>query len=438
MSKWRSADAAKEAFTDESKDGAVVIDYKGQKGRAAHERKLLKKDVDPDSEGVVAKISTLQRGILSESTISAGNVQPTRLRVTGTMDSGVSFVYATGRQVFTAHAPIRLSDDDQAKVTLGTQGINISNIVQMKPPKCHPIVEDVLHTAEIQSLAHKESLVASVDARGMAVLYRSSSSAVDVIKDGASGESSRKKLKSTPTMTGHVLSGDGGTPELGWAGIAFNPLSSQLATAHSFTKAVRFYDSHTLQTTRAHTSLLMPTALAYSNTSTLVVAEYNQMSVWETKSHQRIAREGLPSLGCVHAVAWSPDGNSVALGGEDKVAYIYDTRKWKLRAVWRCPLKYDVAYLAFSPTDPSLCYVAGLDNELMVGKFDGSEKKKKDKHANEYSPTILQMNHRLGFRGDSRWVGLDVVQDITGDDLAIGACESGSVYAIHPAQHMLG
>ncbi len=99
-------------------------------------------------------------------------------------------------------------------------------------------------------------------------------------------------------------------------------------------------------------------------------------------------------------------------------------------------MKYDLAYLAFSPSDSTLCYVAGLDNELMVGKFDGSEKKKATE-AKEYSPSILQMNHRLGFRGDSRWIGLDVVS--RGNcDLAVGACESGSVYAIEPAQHMLG
>ncbi|RQM12041.1 hypothetical protein B5M09_004890 [Aphanomyces astaci] len=443
MSKPRSVEAVTEALKEDANDGTVIIDYKGQKGRAAHERKLLKKDAAPlpASEGVVAKLATLQRGILSETRFSAGNIQPTRLQVTGTSgnDNVVEFVYATGRQIFETHVPLGLSADEQERVTLGTQGANISNIVQMKAPTSRPLVaEEVLHKAEIQSLAHKGPLVASVDARGVAVLYTASSGAVntDDIHDNdeeSSGESSRKKLKAADCRaTGHVLSGDGGTPELGWAGIAFNPVSNQV-----FTKAVRFYDSHTLQTTHVQTSLLMPTALAYSSSSTLVVAEYNQMSIWDSKSHQRIAREGLPSLGCVHAVAWSLDGNSVAIGGEDKIAYIYDTRKWKLRSLWRCPLKYELAYLAFSPTDPTLCYVAGLDNELMVGTFDGAEKKKHA--AKEHSPSILQMNHHLGFRGDSRWIGVDVIRDGSGGhDLAVGACESGSVYAIQPAQHMLG
>ncbi|KAF0698345.1 Aste57867_11023 [Aphanomyces stellatus] len=424
MSKWRSDEAVKESLQDESR---TVIDYKGQKGRAAHERKLLKKDtLVPD---VVSTMATLQRGILSEAKFSAANVQPTRLQLTSTSLDDVSFAYASGRQVLEAHVALGLSEDEQTKVTLGTQGLNISNIVAMKPLMASPVVANTVHAAEIQSIASKGShLIASVDAKGATVLYTKSDQIV---------RHDNKKQRVAETTTCHELSG-ATTPELSWAGVAFDPHSTQLATVHSFSRALALYDTTTLQRTHVQTTLLHPTALAYSTSSTVVVAEYNQMSVWDAKSHARIAREGLPSLGCIHSVAWSPDGNSIAIGGEDKIAYIYDTRKWKLRSLWRCPLKYDLAYLAFSPSDPTLCYVAGLDNELMCGKYDGSEqKKKKEEQAKEYSPSILQMNHRLGFRGDSRWIGLDVA-GANGDDMAVGICESGSAYAIRPAQHMVG
>ncbi|KAG9401831.1 hypothetical protein AC1031_007540 [Aphanomyces cochlioides] len=407
----------------------IVIDYKGQKGRAAHERKQLKKDAETVES--VERMAILQRGILTTSRFSAANLQPTRLCLTSSSLDNVSFAYASGRQVVEAHVTLGLTEDERDKVTLGTQGINISNIVAMKPIESTPLVSNPVHHAEIQSIARKDNLVASVDAKGAAVVYTKSSNSTHI---GDDESESRKKQRVEASFSSHVLS-NSTTAEISWAGVAFDPTANQVVTAHSLTKILRFYDYTTGQLTHSQTALMSPAALAYSSSSSLVVAEYNQMSVWDGKSHERIAREGLPSLGSIYSVAWSPDGNSIAIGGEDKIAFIYDTRKWKLRSLWRCPLKYDLAFLSFSPTDPTLCYVAGLDNELMCGKYEG--KKQKSNEPKEYSPSILQMNHRLGFRGDSRWIGLDVLgQD--GQDMALGICEGGSAYAVAPAQHMVG
>ncbi len=119
-----------------------------------------------------------------------------------------------------------------------------------------------------------------------------------------------------------------------------------------------------------------------------------------------------------------------------------------LLSSWRCPLKYDIAVLAFSPTQPSLCYVAGLDNELLCGVY--AQKHKGVKHENgsngvgvgdaASSYSMLQQNHRFGFRGDSRWVGMDFAATVSAnaDDVAVGICESGSAYTVRPAQRMVG
>jgi len=114
--------------------------------------------------------------------------------------------------------------------------------------------------------------------------------------------------------------------------------------------------------------------------------------------------------------------------------------KFEFLCSWRCPLKYDIAFLEFSPSNPQLCYVGGLDNEFMCGRHE-TQNKKTSKGTSEkvpYSQSILQQNHRLGFRGDSRWTGLDVALDSENNDIGIGICESGYAYSICPAQFMVG
>ncbi|OQR81506.1 hypothetical protein THRCLA_23357 [Thraustotheca clavata] len=72
----------------------------------------------------------------------------------------------------------------------------------------------------------------------------------------------------------------------------------------------------------------------------------------------------------------------------------------------------------------------------MCGRLDGSDKKK-NKEAPAYSPSILQQSHRLGFRSDSRWIGLNIVSS-KNLGMGFGICDNGSAYAIRPAQYMLG
>ncbi|OQS07507.1 hypothetical protein THRCLA_00487 [Thraustotheca clavata] len=402
-----------------STTGEVIFEYKGQKGRAAHERKQLKPEAAKNEQ-----LAILQRGILSQTKFTAGGVQPTRLQCIDATAESYSFVYASDKSVVECSVNLALTDEESSNVKHGTQGANVSGIVKMKSIASDNILPTPVHKYEIQSL------IASVDARGATYVYK---------KTTANAASPQRKKQKQQHYTSHQVS-DATTPEIGWAGIALDPTSASttLATAHFFSKELRFYDYSTLQSTWIQLTVMYPTALSFSPTlaSTAVVAEYNQFSVWDAKSKTRIVREGAPSQGCLYTIACSPDGNSIAMGGEDKVAYIYDTRMWKLRNRWRCPLKYDIAFLAFSPNDPKLCYVAGLDNELMCGRFDGSDKKK-NKEAPAYSPSILQQNHRLGFRGDSRWIGLNIVSS-KNQDMGFGICENGSAYAIRPAQYMLG
>lgn len=47
-------------------------------------------------------------------------------------------------------------------------------------------------------------------------------------------------------------------------------------------------------------------------------------------------------------------------------------------------------------------------------------------------PTKLTLNHKSGFRGDSRWIGFDVCQS-DGADFLVAVSEKGSLYVIENA-----
>jgi hypothetical protein len=49
----------------------------------------------------------------------------------------------------------------------------------------------------------------------------------------------------------------------------------------------------------------------------------------------------------------------------------------------------------------------------------------------------LQLNHQLGFRGDSRWVGVSIFSE-EGRDFIFGISELGTVYYCEDAQKMIG
>lgn len=208
-----------------------------------------------------------------------------------------------------------------------------------------------------------------------------------------------------------------------------------MITAHSFGRQVATFDSSTLECTWKATTSQFPTALASflpnkSTASVVVTAEMNEFSIWDIRQDKAVARE-VPSLNkTLYTVACSPDGLSVAVGGEDKTVYIYDSRNWKVSTRWKCPLKYDLVSIQFSPTDPGLCYLAGTDNEILSGQFKRSEPSLATK-------SMLQQNHRLGFRGESRWIGISAIANDDQQDLIVAACETGCIYAVTPANAMV-
>ena len=109
-------------------------------------------------------------------------------------------------------------------------------------------------------------------------------------------------------------------------------------------------------------------------------------------------------------------------------------------------MKYDITYLKYSLNYENLCYITGSDNEIFCQNFtDGRGPKDHQTPLSSTNGTqhILQQKHKLGFRGDSRFIGMSCTKSTsttstaaTQDDVVIGLCESGRLYAIPNAQNI--
>jgi hypothetical protein len=102
--------------------------------------------------------------------------------------------------------------------------------------------------------------------------------------------------------------------------------------------------------------------------------------------------------------------------GEEKTVFVYDLRKNKLVGQWIKALKYEVMSVLLSTKDPSMVYATGLDHEVFCGSWKKSDN--------------LNTLKRHGFRGESRWIGMDLVP---GSDSLLGLTENCHLYALrHP------
>lgn len=130
----------------------------------------------------------------------------------------------------------------------------------------------------------------------------------------------------------------------------------------------------------------------------------------------------------LYSIAYGSDDHTVLMGGQDKTVYVYDARTWKIRSRWRCPLKYEIIGLQHSTSEKNACYAVGLDNEVICGDYVSIKKSK--------AHTMLQQNHRLGFRGDSKWTGISLTCGKDSKDQIVACCESGHLYTVTSASCM--
>lgn len=259
-------------------------------------------------------------------------------------------------------------------------------------------VESAKHLSEIQSLHHLnskngDSVIYSVDSSGFA--------SVNLIKN----EKVSSFMIKPPVECANIYHG--------WVGISGDPLlTSRTITARYSDKLVCVYDEDKL--IRQMRSIQNPTQILALENGLLAMTERNHYSLWDL----RVASSGYNGV-ITSRVQVSPEilytldsaGYYLAVAGVDRSISIFDLRRDGIISKWIHCLKYEITKVLFSKQDPSVCIVSGLDNEIIIGKSDGSK----------------SLSHFEGLRIESRWAGITNHQN---NDTVLGISQQGEVYII--------
>jgi hypothetical protein len=301
------------------------------------------------------------------------------------------------------------------KVTfISTKGSKASLPVPAKCTVQQDCQNNNMHPCEVQSVSSTvtgDITVASIDAKGGIRVS---------CNDKATESSYSSNLESS------------------WAGIDLEPCSSGTpsfaVSAHFCSRMIGRYDiKKGVYSSQTHCALA-PTAVCLLDQCAIGIAESNVLSIWDSRSNSCCGRSTV-SRDLLFGIATSGDNPNLLLtAGADRTVYTVDRRNWKIQNRWRSPLKYEAIGLMVSPSNPSNCYVAGLDNDILCGQWHRGGNKGGDGKGGG----ILFQNHHCGFRGDSRWIGLSVFdsKENSRGDVIVGGCESGSLYVIENAQYM--
>ena len=244
--------------------------------------------------------------------------------------------------------------------------------------------------------------------------------------------------------------------EASWSGISLNCTATELkaVTAHFSSRMIQTYDLHTGKITNQFLSALPPLAINYVNDTQILCAESHFVSLYDLRSNKLVGRIS-PSKGFLYSLAvpsslkasdvapssasqkGSHHSNVLLATGEDRIVYGIDKRTWKIRHRWRAPLKYEAIQLLSSPTMPTTCYAVGLDNDILCGRWKAEPS---TVNTSSYKNMLFQ-NHHCGFRGDSRWVGMSIFNNVehydqNSGDVIVAASESGSLYVVENADNM--
>ena len=287
------------------------------------------------------------------------------------------------------------------------------------------------------------------------------------------------------TTCGTITREKGADIESGWSGLAFGP-SNQIAVVQHFDRTLSIADWSQGASEYVTTCRLSgcPTDVGFcgwgeddnsgSSSSSgsasasvsgraghmLATTEGNAVVLYDVRQPSSSSEAGrcavssfarqAPSLSMLRALStpksW-PD--NILAASDDRFVYTVEPRNWRVLRRWRTPLKYEPVSLLRSPSKPALCYIAGLDNDVMCGDVgfgqngtkkngekiegEGSKKRKRDF-------TQLQMMFSTGFRGDGPWSGIAVRRDTDkkeADDVLYAVSQSCGLYVIKGATHLL-
>ncbi|KAF2070540.1 hypothetical protein CYY_008145 [Polysphondylium violaceum] len=264
------------------------------------------------------------------------------------------------------------------------------------------------HEIQSLSLSADGKVIGAIDGIGNVALYQ--------FQDDFSLSSKSIAYQSTDTFV-----------EIGWAGCCFNPTNSNiLAKTQFYNKKIDILDGD--QITQSIGLIQNPTQISYfnherSSSPLLAVTEFNQLKIYDTKQPPSSAciQKFTPSTTWLYSLGLSTNQQGytdlIAVGGAGRTVSVFDTKKWTNCGNWKNCLKYEITSIQFSSKDSNVCYVGGLDSEVLAGNWDGSS----------------GVDHFTGLRVDSRWLGISKLKD---QELLFGFTGSSSVYWIDSADKL--
>jgi hypothetical protein len=271
--------------------------------------------------------------------------------------------------------------------------------------------------------------VAVVDSRGVVSLQTVQVPSLTGTTE--TGARKQRKVDSKMTSASNMRNEPTYFADESWAGIKFCPGSDgKFATAHHFGKCISVYDGD--RVTRQMYTRHTPTAMAWgkmpnSDKPVIVVTENNVVSLWDDRVAEKrgcVVRieAGRGTMFSVNAHAEKP---LVICGGVEKTVTIVDVRAGSIAGRWIKATKYDIISTMFAKGD-NACFVVGLDHEINAGVWITSKSSLKN------GPRF----NRAGFRGASRWVGVDSIADGSNDEAIVGITESAYVYTLRRPRYL--
>ncbi|KAK5584278.1 hypothetical protein RB653_005886 [Dictyostelium firmibasis] len=205
--------------------------------------------------------------------------------------------------------------------------------------------------------------------------------------------------------------------ELGWAGSSFNTKDSTIiAKTQFYQKNIQIFKGDQLSQTIQ--LIQNPTQIQYfdhekSQTSLLALTEFNQLKIYDPRqsTNNCCIQKFTPGTSWLYSMAISSNSEYIAVGGSSRTVSVFDTKRWNNSGNWKNCLKYEITNIEFSNTRPSICYVGGLDSEVLAGEWNGSS----------------GVDHFTGLRVDSKWLGLSKLKD---EEYIFGYTGSSSIYYI--------
>ncbi|EGC36328.1 hypothetical protein DICPUDRAFT_78014 [Dictyostelium purpureum] len=214
-----------------------------------------------------------------------------------------------------------------------------------------------------------------------------------------------------------------GFTELGWAGLSFNTSDQSIfARTQFYQKRIEIFKGD--QLAQSIQLIQNPTQIQYfnhekSNSALLAVTEFNQLKIYDPRqsTNNSCIQKFTPSTNWLYSIGISTNFEYIAVGGANRTVSVFDTKKWSNCGNWKNCLKYEITSIQFSNKNPSICYVGGLDSEVLAGEWNGSS----------------GVDHFTGLRVDSRWLGLSKLKN---EEFIFGFTGSSSIYYINNCEKL--